>query len=72
MDGAVSKLFIALAFVGILTSLGSAFFYLMRDKGRSNKTVRALAIRVGLSILLFLSLLIAHRYGLIESTGIRY
>jgi hypothetical protein len=72
MDGAVSKFFIALAFVGILASLGSAFFYLMRDKGRSNNTVRALAIRVGLSVLLFLSLLIAHRYGLIESTGIRY
>jgi hypothetical protein len=72
MGDGVSKLFIALAFVGILASLGSAFFYLMRDKGRSNNTVKALAIRVGLSILLFLSLLIAHRYGLIESTGIRY
>ncbi|NBT73257.1 MAG: DUF2909 domain-containing protein [Betaproteobacteria bacterium] len=55
-----------------MVSLGSAFFYLMRDKGRSNNTVKALAIRVGLSILLFLSLLVAHRYGLIESTGIRY
>ena len=72
VGGAVSKLLIGLAFIGILASLGSAFFYLMRDKGRSNNTVKALAIRVGLSILLFLSLLVAHRYGLIESTGIRY
>jgi hypothetical protein len=68
----VSKIFIAVAFLGILASLGSAFFYLMRDKGRSNKTVKALAFRVGLSILLFLSLLVAHQLGLIESTGVRY
>lgn len=68
----MSKLFIAIAFVGILASLGSAFFYLMRDKGRSNKTVKALALRVGLSILLFLSILLAHQLGFIESSGIRY
>jgi uncharacterized membrane protein YdcZ (DUF606 family) len=68
----VSKLFIAVAFAGILASLGSAFFYLMRDKGRSNKTVKALAFRVGLSILLFLSILVAHQLGWIESTGVRY
>jgi hypothetical protein len=68
----VSKLFIAVAFIGILASLGSAFFYLMRDKGRSDKTVKALALRVGLSILLFLSILVAHQFGLIESGGVRY
>jgi hypothetical protein len=66
------KLFIASAFILILASLGSALFYLMRDKGQSNRTVKALAIRVGLSVLLFLSLLLAHRFGLIESTGIRF
>ncbi|MFZ9734487.1 MAG: twin transmembrane helix small protein [Burkholderiaceae bacterium] len=65
------KIVIAVAFLLILASLGSALFYLMRDKGQSNRTVTALAIRVGLSILLFLSLLLAHRLGLIESTGIR-
>jgi hypothetical protein len=66
------KIFIALAFLGIVGSLGSALFYLMRDKGKSNKTVRALALRVGLSIFLFLSLLIAHQIGWIETSGVRY
>ena len=66
------KLFIAGAFILILASLGSALFYLMRDKGQSNRTVKALAIRVGLSVLLFLSLLVAHRFGLIESTGVLF
>ncbi|MBM3377320.1 MAG: twin transmembrane helix small protein [Betaproteobacteria bacterium] len=66
------KIFIALAFLGIVGSLGSALFYLMRDKGKSNKTVRALALRVGLSIFLFLSLLVAHQIGWIETSGVRY
>lgn len=68
----MSKVLIGLGFLAIVASLGSAFFYLMRDKGQSNKTVRALALRVGFSILLFATLLIAHRFGLIESGGIRY
>jgi hypothetical protein len=66
------KIFVAIAFVLIIASLGSALFYLMRDKGQSNNTVRALAIRVGLSVALFISLLIAHWLGWVETTGLRY
>jgi hypothetical protein len=44
----------------------------MRDKGQSNNTVKALALRVGLSIALFISLLIAHWLGWIETSGLRY
>lgn len=66
------KILVASAFILILTSLGSALYYLMRDKGQSNRTVKALAVRVGLSVALFLSLLLAHRLGFIETTGIRY
>ena len=66
------KIFVAIAFLLIITSLGSALFYLMRDKGQSNNTVKALALRVGLSIALFISLLIAHWLGWIETSGLRY
>jgi hypothetical protein len=52
--------------------LGSALFYLMRDKGQSNKTVKALAIRVGLSIALFLCILISHQLGWIEASQHRF
>ncbi|WP_306391639.1 twin transmembrane helix small protein [Telluria beijingensis] len=65
------KIFVAIAFVLILASLGSALFFLMRDKGRSNRTVNALAMRVGLSIALFLCLLAAHQMGWIAPTGLR-
>ena len=60
-----------IAFVLILGSLGAAFFFLMRDKGKSNNTVNALAVRVGLSITLFLLILAAYKLGYIQPTGIR-
>lgn len=66
------KIYVAIAFALIIASLGSALFYLMRDKGQSNNTVKALAIRVGLSVALFISLLVAHWLGWIETTGLRY
>lgn len=66
------KILVAVVFVLILVSLGSALFYLMRDKGASNKTVQALTLRIGFSVALFIFLIIAHQLGWIETTGIRY
>lgn len=65
------KIIVALAFVLILSSLGVALFFMMRDKGKSNKTVHALAMRVGLSIALFLMLLASYKMGWIAPTGLR-
>ncbi|MBX9899271.1 MAG: twin transmembrane helix small protein [Burkholderiaceae bacterium] len=65
------KIIVAIAFLLIFLSLGSALVYLMRDKGKSNRTVKALAFRVGFSISLFLLILVAHHFGLIQPTGIR-
>ena len=65
------KIVVAVAFVLILGSLASALFFLMRDKGKSNNTVKALAARVGFSIALFLLILLAYKMGYIQPTGIR-
>ena len=65
------NILVAIAFVLILGSLGSALFFLMRDKGKSNRTVNALAMRVGLSITLFLLLLAAYKMGWIAPPGLR-
>lgn len=65
------KILVAIAFILIFASLGSALVFLMRDKGKSNRTVQALAFRVGFSILLFVLLLVAYRLGWIQPTGIR-
>ncbi len=66
------KILVAIGFILILASLGSALVFLMRDKGRSNRTVQALALRVGFSVLLFVLLLVAYRMGWIQPTGIIY
>lgn len=65
------KIIVAIAFVLILASLGSALVFLMKDKGRSNRTVKALAFRVGFSIALFILILVANRLGWIQPTGIQ-
>jgi hypothetical protein len=67
--GTLMRIFVIIAFIGILGSLGSALFYLMRDKGTSNKTVNALTVRIGISVALFLFLLFSHWMGWIETTG---
>lgn len=71
------KYWIILAFLGIVGSLGSALFFMVRsrgkddDKSRSKNMARALTIRIALSIVLFLCMLIAWQLGFIEPTGIR-
>lgn len=66
---------VIIAFVTILGSLGVALFFMMRG-GRSGpdasqKMARALAARVGVSILLFACVLLAWKLGYIQPTGIR-
>jgi len=65
------KILVAIAFILILASLGSALVFLMQDKGKSNRTVKALALRVGFSITLFVLILVAYSQGWIQPTGIR-
>jgi len=65
------KIFVAIAFLLIIGSLGSALFFLMKDQGKTNRTVKSLAFRVGFSIALFLMILIMYQLGWIEPTGIR-
>lgn len=65
---------VALAFIAILASLGSALFFMMRDgtggKQKTSNMARALAFRVGFSIVLFICILLAWKLGYIQPTGI--
>jgi formate hydrogenlyase subunit 3/multisubunit Na+/H+ antiporter MnhD subunit len=72
------KILVAIAFLAILVSLGSALMYMMRGgtppvEGQAPKKgnmATALAFRVGLSIVLFLCVLLAWKMGWIQPTGI--
>ena len=68
------KYFVIVAFLAIVASLGSALFFMLRDgqdgKARTSNMARALALRVGLSVLLFVCILVAWKLGYIHPTGI--
>ena len=68
------KIIVAVAFILILCSLGSALFFMMRngqnDKAKGKHMARALAVRVGLSIVLFVCILVAWKLGYIQPTGL--
>jgi len=66
------KIIFIVVFLFILFSLGSALFHLVirKDQQDSSKTVKALTYRVGISILLFISLYIALITGMIKPEGI--
>lgn len=65
---------IALALVAILIALAFAGRALLQDgrngAPKSNRMVKALAWRVGLSIALFLFILVSYKLGWIQPTGI--
>lgn len=65
------KILVAVALIAIVGSLGSALFHLMTDKGQSKKMVRALTLRVALSVGLFVVLMGAWALGLIQPSGLR-
>jgi Protein of unknown function (DUF2909) len=50
------NLLILTVMLGILVSLGAGLFFLVRDRGRSERTVISLSVRVALSILLLVLL----------------
>ena len=60
------RLFVIAMLITIVVSLGSAFVSLFRNKGQGTGTVKALTIRVALSITLFLTLMVLAWLGVIK------
>lgn len=54
----------------IVISLGSGMFYLVKDSSDSKRTVRALTIRITLSLLLIGLLFVLYALGMIHPHGI--
>ena len=60
------KIFIVIVMIAILLSLGSGLFYFIRDKGKTERTVKALSWRIGLSLTLFILLILGFVTGVIQ------
>lgn len=59
------KIVVILFLVFILGSLFSALYYLVRDKGQGERTVKALTVRITLSVTLFALLMLGYYFGFI-------
>ena len=65
------KWIIPIVLLMIVASMGSALYYMMKGRGNSTRMVHLLMLRIGLSVALFLGILLAHYFGLIQATGIK-
>lgn len=64
------KVFIVAVLLAIVGSLFSGLFFLLKDKGDSERTVKALTVRIALSVSLFALLMIGYASGLVKPHGI--
>ena len=71
------KYVVIIAFIVILGSLASALFFMLKGgqgtedtQSKQKRMARALAFRVGFSVLLFLGILLAWKFGYVQTTGI--
>lgn len=61
------KILIVVVLLAIVASLFSGLFFLQRDKGAdSRRTARALTVRIGLSVALFILLMLLLATGVME------
>lgn len=63
-------LIVLVLFFGVLASLFVALWFLLRSRGSSKGLANALTVRIGLSVLLFVLLMVAWYAGLIEPHGL--
>ncbi len=62
----LEKIFIIVVMVAILFSLGSGLFFLVKDQGKGNRLLKALTLRIGLSLALFILMIVAFAMGWIH------
>ena len=66
------KTVIVIAFIAVVLSLGAAGLYMVRgsENKAENHMARALSLRIGLSVAIFILLLITWALGWIQPTGV--
>ncbi len=64
------KIIVVAILLGIISSLGMALFYMVKDRGSTTRTARALTVRIGVSIALFVLLMILAATGVITPHGV--
>lgn len=66
----MQKLLIIAFLILILWNLGAGLYYMMVDKGRTDRTVKSLTWRIGLSVALILLVVAGIFTGVIKPHGV--
>ena len=66
----MEKLLIIAFIILIIWNLGAGLYYMMVDKGKTNRTVKSLSWRIGLSVLLIGLLFLGIITGFVKPHGI--
>lgn len=70
MSPGLQKLVIIAFLIIILWNLGAGLYYMMVDKGTTNRTVKSLSWRIGISVVLILLVALGIYTGVIKPHGI--
>lgn len=62
------KIIIVILLFAVIASLFSGLFFIYKDKGQSNRAVKALTVRIVLSIIVFVLLIVSYYFGLMPGT----
>ncbi len=66
----IFKIIILVLLAIVIISLGSALYHLVSNKGDSDKLLKSLTWRIGLSVFIFILLFIGQAIGLITPHGL--
>lgn len=66
----LTTLLILAFLIVIVYNLGAGLFYMMSDKGQTDRTLNALKRRIGLSVLLILLVMLGIATGVIQPHGL--
>ncbi|HUP30429.1 MAG TPA: twin transmembrane helix small protein [Usitatibacter sp.] len=64
------RILIVVLLLAVLVSLFSGLYFVYKDKGGSNRAVKALTVRIGLSALVFIILMASLYFGWIPERGL--
>lgn len=70
MNDSLKTLLIIAFLILIVWNLGAGLYYMLVDKGESNRTVNALTKRIGLSVALILLVILSIYMGWITPHGV--
>ena len=66
----IFKILVVILLLVVFSALFSGMYYMMKDKGKTDRVVKALTWRIGVSLTLFVILLVGAWTGMIEPHGV--